>query len=146
MPSPRSAFGVIGGALVSDGSGGATVPGRRARAFVDFTLRHGTWIWIAALLLAIPATWRTANLYLHLKSDLEELLPRNAASVQALDELRARMPGLQYLGVVVDTGDPSGRPAGERFVDDLAARVRTYPPELARTVRTGTAEEHAFLE
>ena len=131
---------------MSDGSGGATVPGRRARAFVDFTLRHGTWIWIAALLLAIPATWRTANLYLHLKSDLEELLPRNAASVQALDELRARMPGLQYLGVVVDTGDPSGLPAGERFVDDLAARVRTYPPELARTVRTGTAEEHAFLE
>ena len=56
------------------------------------------------------------------------------------------MPGLQYLGVVVDTGDPSRLPAGERFVDDLAARVRTYPPELARTVRTGTAEEHAFLE
>jgi predicted RND superfamily exporter protein len=131
---------------VSGGSRGSAVPGPRTRAFVDFTLRHGKWIWIAALLLAIPATWRTANLYLHLKSDLEELLPRKAASVQALDELRARLPGLQYLGVVVDTGDPSRLAAGERFVDDLAARVRTYPPELARTVRTGTAEEHAFLE
>jgi predicted RND superfamily exporter protein len=130
----------------SDASGVSTVPGPRTRAFVDFTLRYGKWIWMAALLLAIPAGWRTANLYLHLKSDLEELLPRKAASVQALDELRARMPGLQYLGVVVDTGDPSRLPAGERFVDDLAARVRTYPPELARTVRTGTAEEHAFLE
>jgi predicted RND superfamily exporter protein len=116
------------------------------RAFVAFTLRHGKWIWIAALLLAIPATWRTANLYLYLKSDLEELLPRNAPSVQALDELRARMPGLQYLGVVVDTGDATRLPDAERFLDDLAARVRRYPPELARAVRTGTAEEHAFVE
>ena len=127
-------------------SGPASVPGPRARAFVDFTLRYGRWIWLAALLLAIPATWRTAGLYVSLKSDLEELLPRKAPSVQAVDELRARLPGLQYLGVVVDVGDGARLPAGERFIDDLAARVRTYPPELARSVRIGSSEERAFLE
>ena len=76
----------------------ASTPGRWAPAFVAFALRRGRLIWLVALLLAIPATWRTANLYLHLKSDLEELLPRDAPSVVAIDELRARMPGLQYLG------------------------------------------------
>jgi predicted RND superfamily exporter protein len=124
----------------------ASVPGPRTRAFVDWTLRNGKWIWLAAVLLAVPATWRTVQLYAHLKSDLEELLPREAASVRALDELRARMPGLRYLGVVVDVGDGSRLPAGERLIDGLAARIRAYPPELVRAVRTGTQQERAFLE
>ncbi len=126
--------------------GGSGAAGPRTRAFVDFTLRYGRWIWILAVLLAVPATWRTASLYLHLKSDLEELLPRDAPSVKALDEMRNRLPGLQYLGVVIDVGDAARLPAGERFIDDLAARIRTYPPQLARAVRTGSAEERAFLE
>lgn len=121
-------------------------PGPRTRAFVAWTLRRGKWIWLVALLLAVPAAWRTGQLYAHLKSDLEELLPRDAPSVQALEELRRRTPGLQYLGVLVDTGDATRLAAGERFIDDLAARIRTYPPQLARAVRTGTEEERAFLE
>ena len=121
-------------------------PGRWAPAFVAFTLRRGRLIWLVALLLAIPATWRTANLYLHLKSDLEELLPRDAPSVVAIDELRTRMPGLQYLGVVVDVGAPERLSSGERLVDDLAARIRAYPRDLARSVRIGTGEERAFFE
>jgi uncharacterized protein len=120
--------------------------GPRARAFVDWTLRYGRWIWLVAILLAIPAAWRTGDLYLHLKSELEELLPREAPSVLALEEMRARTPGLQYLGVVVDTGDAAHLADGERFIDDLAARIRTYPPDLVRAVRTGTSEERLFLE
>jgi predicted RND superfamily exporter protein len=127
-------------------NGPSSPPGPRTRAFVEFTLRHGRWIWLVAALIAVPATWRTVTLYIHLKSDLEELLPRDAPSVQAVDELRARLTGLQYLGVVVDTGDAARLPAGERFIDDLAARIRKYPPDLARAVRTGTTEERAFLE
>jgi predicted RND superfamily exporter protein len=121
-------------------------PGPRTFAFIDFTLRYGRWIWLVALLLAVPATWRTAHLYLNLKSDLEELLPRKAPSVEALDELRERMPGLQFLGVVVDTGTAENLPAGERFIDDLAARIRRFPPDEARAVRTGTSEERKFIE
>jgi predicted RND superfamily exporter protein len=118
----------------------------RAAAFVDWTLRWGRAIWVVALLLAIPAVWRTTSLYLHLNSNLEQLLPRESRSVVALDELRRRMPGLQYLGVVVDTGDVERLPAGEKFIDDLAARIRGYPPNLVRTVRIGTTEERSFLE
>jgi predicted RND superfamily exporter protein len=121
-------------------------PGERTRAYVAWTLRHGWLLWAIALALAIPATWRTAWLYGHLKSELEELLPRESPSVRALDELRARLPGLQYLGVVVDTGRPENLASGERLIDDLAARIRTYPPEMVREVRTGSTVEKAFLE
>ena len=121
-------------------------PGRTTRAFVKFTLRYGKLLWAIALLLAIPATWRTVELYAHLKSDLEELLPRSAPSVVAIDEMRARNPGLQYLGVLVDFASPGDLPNAERFLDDLMARVEKYPPDMVRSVRVGTSEERTFVQ
>lgn len=121
-------------------------PSARTRAFVVWSLRHGRLLWALALLLMIPAGWLTARLYLHLRSDLEELLPRSAPSVRALDELRARVPGLQFLGVLVDVGSAARLAAGERFLDDLAARVQKYPPDLVRRVRVGYAAERDFIE
>ncbi|HEY5090577.1 MAG TPA: MMPL family transporter, partial [Polyangia bacterium] len=113
---------------------------------MSWTLRHGKLLWALALLLAIPAAWRTSTLYRHLRSDVEELLPRDAPSVVAIEELRHRMSGLQYLGLLVDTGGPDRLPAGERFLDDLAARIRRYPRAEVSDVRTGFASERAFVE
>jgi predicted RND superfamily exporter protein len=121
-------------------------PGPRSRAFVDWTLRWGGWLWTAALLLAIPATWRTAQLYVHLRSEIEQLLPTTAPSVLAIDELRARLPGLQHLGVVVEAGNRESVPDAERLLDDLATRVRAYPRDLVKAVRTGDAAERKFVE
>ncbi|HEY8091806.1 MAG TPA: hypothetical protein VIF09_28285, partial [Polyangiaceae bacterium] len=125
---------------------GSTGPGAWTRAFVAWTVRHGWLLWAVAVALAVPATMRTASLYRHLKSDLEELLPRESKSVRALDEMRDRLPGLQYLGVVVDTGSPGNLPAAERFLDDVAARIRAYPPGMVRQVRTGSEAERKFVE
>jgi hypothetical protein len=124
----------------------AHAPGAITRRFVSWTLRHGKLLWALAILLAIPATWRTTNLYRHLRSEIEELLPRSAPSVVAIDELRHRMAGLQYLGVLVDVGSPDRLAAGERFLDDLAGRVRAYPNSQVTDVRTGFAAERAFVE
>jgi hypothetical protein len=121
-------------------------PGPRTRRFVRWTLHHGRKLWLLALLLAIPAGAATVRLYLHLNSDIEQLLPRESASVRAVDELRSRMPGLQYLGVVVDAGRHENLPAAERMLDDLAERIRAYPRDLVRAVRTGAGEEKRFLE
>jgi len=120
-------------------------PSPKTRAFVAWTIRHGRLIWIIALLLAIPAAVRTASLYIHLRSELDQLLPQDAPSVAAIQELRQRIPGLHYLGVLVESTDPSRIPDGERLLDDLAAKIRTYPPDLVRTVRTGVAEERDFV-
>jgi predicted RND superfamily exporter protein len=97
-------------------------------------------------LLSVPATWRTVFLYAHLRTELEELLPRDAPGVRAITELRARIAGIQHLGVVVDAGTTDNLPAAERLIDELAARVRAYPPELVREVRVGGAAERKFLE
>ena len=121
-------------------------PSDRVRRYVAWAVRNGWWLWAVAALLAIPAAVRTVSLYANLKSDVEELLPRNAPSVAAIDQLRQRMPGVRYLGVLVDVGRPENLPAGERLVDDLAARVRKYPKDLVADVRTGVQVETAFLK
>jgi predicted RND superfamily exporter protein len=122
-------------------------PGPRTHRFVRWTLAWGRRLWLAALVLLVPSTIALVNLYRNLTSEVEELLPRNAPSVSALDELRRRLPGLSALGVVVATADRSELPAAERLVDDLAARVRSYPPSLVRAVKIGTeaAAERRFL-
>jgi predicted RND superfamily exporter protein len=114
---------------------------------VRWTLAYGRWLWLLAVALAVPSTVALIRLYANLTSEVEELLPRNAASVSAVEELRQRLPGLSALGVVVATSNPSELPAAERLVDDLAARVRAYPPALVRAVKTGTeaAAERRFL-
>jgi predicted RND superfamily exporter protein len=127
---------------MSGGSG----PGRGTLAFVAWTLRYGWALWLVAVLAAIPAAARTVSLYRHLRGDVEELLPRESPSVRALEEMRARMPGLQYLGVVVDVGRPENLAAGERFLDDLATRIRAYPADIVRDVRTGDEVERTFVE
>ncbi len=127
-------------------SSSSPAPGPLTRRFVAWTLRHGALLWVLAALVAIPATWRTVTLYGHLRSDVEELLPRDAPSVVAIDELRRRMAGLQYLGVIVDVGAPDRLEAGERFLSDLAARVRAYPKSEVSDVRVGFAAERAFVE
>ena len=124
----------------------ASAPGAFTRRFVSWTLRHGKLLWAIAFLLAIPATWRTTNLYRHLRSDIEELLPRSAPSVVAIDELRKRMAGLQYLGVLVDVGSPrspGGRGALPRRPRRAGAAV---PGHEVSDVRTGFATERAFVE
>ena len=121
-------------------------PSDRVRRYVAWAVRNGWWLWTVAVLLAIPAAVRTVSLYANLKSDVEELLPRNAPSVAAIDQLRQRMPGVRYLGVLVDVGRPENLPAGERLVDDLAARVRKYPKDLVAAVRTGVQVETDFLK
>jgi predicted RND superfamily exporter protein len=121
-------------------------PSRAVRAYVAWTLRHGLALWIVALGLAVPATARTVSLYVHLRSEIEQLLPRQAPSVRALEEMRARNPGLEFLGVVAQVADLRDLPAAERFLDDLAARVRTYPRAMVQDVRSSNAAEKAFLE
>jgi len=146
MASWQRVVEILRGRSSSAGAASAAGPSPRVRAFVAWTLKHGRLLWLVALVLAVPATLRTATMYTHLRTEAEELLPRDAPSVLAINELRQRIPGLLFLGIVVDTGTAANLPAGERLIDDLAARIRAYPPELAARVRVGDAEESAFLE
>ncbi|MBI5538042.1 MAG: MMPL family transporter [Deltaproteobacteria bacterium] len=123
-----------------------TLPSDRTRAYVAWVLRHGKLIWALALLATVFAAWRTTRLYMSLRSDLESLLPTSAPSVRALDELRVRTTGIRFLGVVIDTGNAQNLPAGEKLVDDLAARIEKYPAQQVAAVRKGISIERRFIE
>lgn len=118
----------------------------RACAYVDWVLRRGGVIWLVTLLLTTATAAGTWASFRGLRSDLESLLPDRAPSVVALRELRTRMAGIRVLGVVVDAGRQEDLGAAERLIDDLAARIRTYPPELVASVRKDVVAERAFIE
>jgi predicted RND superfamily exporter protein len=99
----------------------------------------------AAVLLTVMG-YRTALTYSSLKSDLEELLPASAPSVSAFTELRRRLPGIRSLGVVMELDDAQRSSDAQRFLEQLAERVRSYPPELVRSVRSDTLPERRFAE
>ncbi|HEX2877467.1 MAG TPA: MMPL family transporter [Polyangiaceae bacterium] len=111
-----------------------------------FMMARYRWVLALAAVLLLASGYRTALTYGSLKSELEELLPRSAPSVTALTELRQRLPGLRFLGVVIEVDEPARSAEAERFLDQLAERIRHYPPELVRGVRLDTSAERQFAE
>ncbi|HSU40046.1 MAG TPA: hypothetical protein VLJ38_10770, partial [Polyangiaceae bacterium] len=118
----------------------------KAERGMDFLFGRARLVLLIAAVLAAVCGVRAVLTYANLRSDLEELLPRSAPSVQALDQARRRLPGLRHLGVVVDTGRPENADAALRFLSDLEARVAHYPKELVAGVRSGVAAERHFIE
>lgn len=113
---------------------------------VHFLMAHARWVLVVSALLGLVCGYRTVLTYSSLKSELEELLPKSAPSVAALQELRQRLPGLRFLGVVLETDDPARAADADQFLDRLAERVRSYPPDLVRGVRLDTKAEREFAE
>lgn len=121
-------------------------PQTRAARVSYFLMAHYRWVLALSALLLLVTGYRTALTYSSLKSELEELLPKSAPSVTALTELRHRLPGLRFLGVVIEVDEPARAPEAERFLAQLAERVRHYPPDLVRGVRLDTSAERQFAE
>jgi predicted RND superfamily exporter protein len=107
---------------------------------------HYRWVLALAAGLMVLTGYRTVLTYSSLKSELEELLPRSAPSVSAIAELRQRLPGLRFLGVVIEVDEPAHAPEAQRFLDQLAERIRKYPSDLVRGVRLDTSAERQFAE
>ncbi|MCU0690940.1 MAG: MMPL family transporter [Polyangiaceae bacterium] len=118
----------------------------RSARFVQWLVRNRVWVLAFAAALALVGGWRTTLTYKALRSDLEELLPKSAPSVASLEIARDRLPGVRHLGVVVDTGGPHNVDAANRFLDDLAERVRAYPRDMVTAVRTDIKPERLFAE
>ena len=79
---------------------------------------------VAAFAAGLPGS---IQLYGNLHTDLRELLPSGAPAARGLDELEKRLGGLSHLTIVVHSDDFA---AGAKFVDALAANLKTLPPSL----------------
>lgn len=117
-----------------------------SRRFALLLMRHYRWVLGITALLLLVTGYRTVLTYGSLKSELEELLPRSAPSVAALRELRERLPGIRFLGVVIEVDDAKQAGAAERFLGRLGERLQRYPSDLSRGVRLDTKAERAFAE
>lgn len=117
-----------------------------AARFAYFLMDHRRWVLALAVVAMLVSGYRTVLTYSSLRSELEELLPKSAPSVSAIQQLRKRLPGLRFLGVVVEVDEPARTAEAERFLDQLAEHVRQYPPDLVRGVRLDTSAERQFAE
>jgi uncharacterized protein len=102
-----------------------------AHAFVGALLRHRHVILGVAVLLTGVGAVLTAALYGDLRSEVEELLPASAPSVEAARVLGPRLYDVNHLSVVLEGEDPQ---ALRRFADAFAARLRALPPSQVREV------------
>lgn len=82
-------------------------------------------------------------LYKNLRTDLEELLPTNARSVQDLNEVRSRLESIDNLSVLVFSDDVV---ASRRFVVDLAKKLEAQPRDIIASVEFNIAKELEFFK
>jgi predicted RND superfamily exporter protein len=99
--------------------------------------------WIALLVAAITAPALLGTLRLGLKTDLSELLPENKPSVVEMRRVSEKLISASTLTIVAEGKDTK---ALERFVDELAPRLRALGPEWVGSVDDGVRETRKFLE
>jgi len=95
------------------------------------------------LALSLAGSFYSYLLYKNLRTDIEELLPESAPSVQDLKKSANRFSGMNHLEVVIETADSK---AGERFQIDVAKRLKELPPDLVAQVKESIREERTFFD
>lgn len=95
------------------------------------------------LLTALVGGYYSFLLYKNLRTDIEELLPESAPSVQDLKKASSRFSGMNHLEVVIETSDSK---AGERFQVAVADKLRALPSDVVAQVKENVREERRFFE
>lgn len=97
---------------------------------------------VVSLILAGIGFYYTAKLYKNLRTDMEELLPESAQSVQDIKNVANRVSGINHLSIVVE-GPHADKVL--QFQKDLAAELRKAPPELVARVEDNILKEKEFF-
>ena len=132
--------------MKSSASSRAPAAGRLGRFwgwYARLSLRRPSLLVLLGAVLFASSVPAAVRLYGDLRTDLRELLPQGAPAAVGLEQLEKRVGGLSHLAVVVRTEDLA---AGERFVDALAARLKTLPPSLVAGVQYRIDEERAYFD
>src|SRR5262245_66307489 len=90
------------------------------RRFVEFVCRRPGRALALLLLACVPAVLLTINFFAHVEAGLQELLPRDAPTVKALNQIHDRLGSQSHLTIVVQSGKPE---TNRRFVATLGERL-----------------------
>ena len=100
-------------------------------------------IFLVTSVLSVGGFYYSAKLYKNLRTDLEELLPTNARSVQDLNEVRSRLESIDNLSVLIFSADVE---ASGRFVEDFAKKLQAEPKDVVASVEYNIAKELEFFK
>lgn len=106
-------------------------------------LKFSGWISLFGVLSALGSGFFTVQLFRNLKTDIEELLPTQARSVQDLNQVTNRLESFDSLSVVVFTKD---KVAGKKFVIDLAELLEKAPNDTVAYVEYRIDKELEFFK
>lgn len=111
-------------------------------SIIRFLIKQaGLVVCLSALIGGIGATY-SIRLFSNLRTDLEELLPANARSVQDLNEVRSRLETTSNLAILMISSHPA---ESRRFVDDLAREISVLPPAISAGVEYRIDKEIEFF-
>jgi len=110
-------------------------------AFTRWVIRNSVAIVALSVILSLVAGFFTIRLYGNLRTDLEELLPSHARSVQDLKQIGARLPSSTNLAILAFSDDVD---ASRRFMDDLAVELAKNKELVSRVEYRIDREIHFF--
>jgi predicted RND superfamily exporter protein len=117
---------------------------RLALRYVALAMARPWTLALLGLALLAGSAPLAVRLYTDLRTDLRELLPRDAPAALAITSLEKRVGGFGHLSIVVETKNLK---AGERFVDALTAALeKKLPSTMAGEIRSRTDEDRSYLE
>ena len=113
------------------------------RRFVDFVCRRPGRALALLLLACVPAVALTINFFAHVEAGLQELLPRDAPTVKALEQIHARLGSQSHLTIVVQSAVPE---TNRRFITTLAGRLSARKIPEIRSIQADVKTERAWLK
>jgi predicted RND superfamily exporter protein len=111
--------------------------------FIDLVCRRPGRALGLLLLACVPAVLLTIDFFAHVEAGLQELLPRNAPTVKALEQIHDRLGSQSHLTVVIQSADP---PTNRRFVATLGDRLKARHIAEIRSIQADVKPERAWLK
>jgi len=110
--------------------------------FVAAVFAHPRTAAAIITLALLPGIALDVQYFANVRTSLEDLLPKDAPSVRALDTIHAHLGGQSHLTVIAQSDDPA---ANRRFIDELGGRLLAHPPAEARSIEVRVTKERQWL-
>lgn len=120
-----------------------TLRRRFLKGYVNFLWYMNIPVLLIGIGLALWGLRYSVELYKNLRTDMEELLPETAASVQDLKKVSKRVGGLNHLSVIIEGPHPEKVLQAQIHIAD---ELRKLPPSLVARVENNILKEKAFFE
>jgi hypothetical protein len=111
-------------------------------SFARILLKRSGLVTFLGIVLGIVGIYYSIQLYKNLRTNFEELLPTTARSVVDLNEVSDRLESIDNLAILVFSKDTI---ASRHFVEDLAAKLDTYPKTTISSVEYRINHELQFF-